>query len=365
MARKTGLSEAQVSRLISSLIKDKLVRESGTESSTGGRPGRRLELEPARVAFGAEIQIQTTRCSISNVHGDLIESRSFPTPLSAEKTLEKIAETFFDFRDRFGTDRIAGAGLCTNGIIDHEAGTIVVGASRDWINVPVRQILEARLREPVFVSSDVRAAALAEYNYGWRGVHGSHCFLYVEVDEDVRIGIILDGKVYQTPRMAAGRLGKMVMTHSLGPAVRDDPPQDLDMLVSSSAVCAQYVSLPGHQETCNWRNPASGVSQIARRAKKGDACARQVIEDAGRYLGLAVANVAWALDPEVIVINGAIINAWQLLESPLLSQLESFRGLLVVSSALKGQAALIGAAMLPFPAVAAASTLSPLWRRSR
>src|SRR5260370_32868493 len=75
MARQSGLSEAQVSRVIASLIKDKLVRESGTESSTGGRPGRRLELEPVRVAFGAEIQIQTTRCAISNVHGDLIESR--------------------------------------------------------------------------------------------------------------------------------------------------------------------------------------------------------------------------------------------------------------------------------------------------
>ena len=345
LARRSGLSEAQVSRIIAALINDKLVRERGTESSTGGRPGRRLELEPARVAFGAEIQIQKTRCAISNVHGDLIESRSFPTPLSPEKTLGRIAEMFFDFRDRFGTDRIMGAGLCTNGVIDHEAGILVRGASRDWINVPVRQILEARLQEPIFLTSDVRAAALAEYNYGWRGVHGSHCFFYVTVNEDVKMGIILDGKVYHTPRMAAGRLGKMAMTSSSAPEGHDQP-HDLDMFISNSALCERYASLVGEQGASDSRDSASRVSQIARLARKGDTHARQVVEDSGRYLGLAVANVAWAVDPEVIVIDGPITDAWHLLEPPLLSQLQSFRGLLVVSSALKSQAPLIGAAML-------------------
>src|SRR6266851_126054 len=357
MARQTGLSEAQVSRVIASLIKEKLVRESGTESSTGGRPGRRLELEPARVAFGVQIQIQATRCAVCSVHGDVIESRSFPTPLSVEKALEKIAEMFFDFRKRFGIDRIVGAGLCMNGVIDHEAGILANGAPQDWINVPIRQILEERLREPIFLSSDVRAAALAEYTYGWRGVHGSHCFLYVRVDEDVEMGIILDGKVYHTPRMAAGRLGKMVMTSSPGPEGRDQP-HHLDMFVSNSALCDRYASVVGEQPTSNSREQASRVSQIARLAKKGDTRARQVFEDSGRYLGLGLANVAWALDPEVIVIDGAITDAWQLLESPLKLQLQDFRGLLVVSSALKGQAALIGAAMLPFPMVAAARNLS-------
>jgi len=252
---------------------------------------------------------------------------------------------FFDFRDRFGTDRIMGAGLCTNGVIDHEAGILVRGASRDWINVPVRQILEARLQEPIFLTSDVRAAALAEYNYGWRGVHGSHCFFYVTVNEDVKMGIILDGKVYHTPRMAAGRLGKMAMTSSSAPEGHDQP-HDLDMFISNSALCERYASLVGEQGASDSRDSASRVSQIARLARKGDTHARQVVEDSGRYLGLAVANVAWAVDPEVIVIDGPITDAWHLLEPPLLSQLQSFRGLLVVSSALKSQAPLIGAAML-------------------
>jgi len=167
----------------------------------------------------------------------------------------------------------------------------------------------------------------------------------VTVNEDVKMGIILDGKVYHTPRMAAGRLGKMAMTSSSGPEGHDQP-HDLDMFISNSALCERYASLVGEQGASDSRDSASRVSQIARLARKGDTHARQVVEDSGRYLGLAVANVAWAVDPEVIVIDGPITDAWQLLESPLLAQLQSFRGLLVVSSALKSQAPLIGAAML-------------------
>src|SRR6266851_4853445 len=101
IARRSGISEPQVSRIVAGLIKDKLVREreDAAESSTRGRPGRRLELESARVAFGAEIQNRKTHCVISNVRGRVIASRSFPTPLSAKTALDKIADVFVDFRN--------------------------------------------------------------------------------------------------------------------------------------------------------------------------------------------------------------------------------------------------------------------------
>src|SRR5258707_5126820 len=83
IARRSGISEPQASRIVASLIRDKLVheREDSRESLTRGRPGRCLELASARVAFGAEIQDRKTHCVISNVHGRVIASRSFPTPL--------------------------------------------------------------------------------------------------------------------------------------------------------------------------------------------------------------------------------------------------------------------------------------------
>ena len=46
LARQSGLSEGTVSRMMTDLIADTLVCEDGAENSTGGRPGRRLLLDP-------------------------------------------------------------------------------------------------------------------------------------------------------------------------------------------------------------------------------------------------------------------------------------------------------------------------------
>ncbi|MGH9424125.1 MAG: ROK family transcriptional regulator, partial [Thermoanaerobaculia bacterium] len=166
IARQSGLSEGTVSRIMSELIAEALVREEGEQDSTGGRPGRRLQLEPKRVAFGAEIQNWETRVAISTIRGRIVESRCFRTPSSAQETLARIAEEFMEYRSRFGPERVTGIGIAVRGIVNSDAGVLVVGSRSDWVNIPVRAILEARLGEPVFLENNVRAAALAEYNYG-------------------------------------------------------------------------------------------------------------------------------------------------------------------------------------------------------
>jgi hypothetical protein len=91
-ARQTGLSEGTVSRIMTDLISDVLVSEDGAENSTGGRPGRRLQLDSKRGAMGAEIQNWETRVATSTMGGRIVESRRFRTPASAEETLELIVD---------------------------------------------------------------------------------------------------------------------------------------------------------------------------------------------------------------------------------------------------------------------------------
>jgi len=273
--------------------------------------------------------------------------------MSARMALDRIADVFVYFRNRLGADRIVGAGVCARGVVDGEAGVLVRGGQPDWVNVPVREILEAKLHEPVFLDKDVRAAALAEYTYGLRGGSGSNCLVYVRVDEGVEMGILLDGKVYFGPRMAAGELGQMVIATSPGPEFHDRSVR-LEQLVSNPVICDRYSALAGAQGQPSLGDSTERVRQIARRATNGDLLARRVIEESSRYLGIGIANAVWVIDAEVIVIDGAIADRWLLTEPPLRALLSGFRGLLVVPSALRGQAALIGAAMLPFTAMVAA-----------
>jgi predicted NBD/HSP70 family sugar kinase len=356
VARQSGLSEGAISRIVTGLIEDGLVREDGAENSTGGRPGKRLALEPTRVVFGAEIQNWETRCAVSNMRGRIVATRRFRTPVSAEQTLERVAAEFNVFRKQYGENRIPGIGVCARGIVNRETGVLLLGNRPDWRNVPIRHVLESTLRETVIVENNVRAAAIAEYTYGPSEIIGRRCFVFVKIDEGVGMGVLFDGKLYHGPHMAAGEFGQMVISNSQSDT-RFDRPGCMEELVSNPAICNRYAAANGGK-----RQPSAGdtwarVRRIAELSNAGDASARQALEESARYLGIGISNVVWGLDADAVVIDAAITEAWGLIEPVLWKQLPDdtelwgSRNLLLRPSALGGDAALIGAATLPLSLV--------------
>lgn len=364
VSRQSGLSEGAISRIVTTLIKDGLLREDGAENSTGGRPGRRLALDPRRVVFGVEIQNWETRCAISTMYGRIVETRRFRTPASAEETLDQIADCFLAFSKELGDDRLPGIGICARGIVNSETGTLVLGSRADWRNVPIRRFLETRFHEPVIVENNVRAAALAEYTHGTSESFRRRCFVFVQVDEGVGMGVIFDGKVYHGPNMAAGEFGQMVI--QLSPSdERHDRPGSLEQLISNRALCGSYAEMSGTKRQWNGPDASSRVRRIVELARGGDEKARAVLQQTAEFLGAGLSNLVWILDTDTIVIDGPLTGAWALVE-PLIrrqlpdnAELWGVRNILVQPSALGGDAALIGAAILPLNLTFSKVGLSP------
>ena len=352
VARQSGLSEGAISRIVTDLMDEGLVREDGAENSTGGRPGRRLTLDPRRVIFGAEIQNWETRCAVSTMHGRVVRTHRFRTPASAEETLDLVAEAFLSFGKELGSERLPGLGICARGIVNSDTGVLVQGSRPEWRDIPVRKSLEQRLREPVMVENNVRAAALAEYTYGLGDVAGRHCFLFVKVDEGVGMGVLFDGKVYPGPHMAAGEFGQMVLEAMPGED-RHDRPGCLEKLISNPALCQRYSDLSGNRRQNNSGDTSARVRRIAALSVAGDPVATQIVAEASRYLGIGISNMVWALDADAVVVDAAITDAWAQVGPILRQQLPDERDLLgghslqIRPSAFGGEAALIGAATLP------------------
>lgn len=363
VARQSGLSEGAISRIVTDLIQEGLVREDGAENSTGGRPGRRLTLESRRVVFGAEIQNWETRCALSTMNGRIVRTLRFRTPASAEETLDAVADTFIEFGKELGEDRLPGLGLCARGIVNSETGVLVLGSRPEWKDVPVRRVLERRVNEPVIVENNVRAAALAEYTYGLADVAGRHCFLFVKVDEGVGMGVLFDGKLYPGPHMAAGEFGQMVVEAQPGEE-RHDRPGCLERLISNPVLCQRYASLSGTRAQTSAGDTSARVRRIAALSMARDPVASQVVAEASRHLGIGISNIVWTLDADAVVVDAAITEAWTEVEPILRKQLPDERDLLgghnlqIRPSAFGGDAALIGAATLPLARIFAG--LSPL-----
>ena len=353
LARRTSLSEAAVSRIIAELMKEELLVQRGGEQATGGRPGVRLELNEARFrAIGVEIRNWETLVALGTVSGRILDTNRFRTPPTPEQTLEQVAAAIELVVAR-SKGPFSGVGVSTRGLVNSKTGVAELGSNPAWVHVEIKDYLTRRTGMPVFVENNVRAAALAEYVCGSPDVQGTRCLLFLMVGEGVGMGVVLDGRLYHGPRMAAGEIGQMVIADLDGPE-RHDRPGCLEMLTSDLATCERYRALAGAGARIASSSSSQQMRQICQLAVEGDAAARQAITEIARYLGIGIANAVWALDAEAVVIDGVVTEAWPLVSAAIREQFPegpqflNFRNLVLRPSALAGDASMVGAITLPF-----------------
>lgn len=353
IAQRAGLSEASVSRVVGRLLQERLVAEGGAAPSTGGRPAAHLHLDDGfHYSVAVDIHNQETFVALGTLSGRLESLDSFPTPEQPLEALERIAAWVQGVLERRPDIQLVGVGVSARGLVDPDTGVVERGNQEIWTKIPVRANLEAKLGLPVWVENNVRAAAYAEYHYGMSDVHDAHCLLFVKVDEGVGCSIVIDGELFYGQHKAAGEFGQMVIADT-GSPLRHDRPGSVEQLASDQATCAYFRASNGLKRL-PWEESSSCVRQIAHRALAGDEAAVEAVRQSARYLGIGIANAIWFLDPDAVILDGTIFDAWSIVSPVILDQFAdgreflNFRNLMVRPSALRGQSAITGAAALPF-----------------
>jgi predicted NBD/HSP70 family sugar kinase len=296
-----------------------------------------------------EIHDWDTRISIGTLNGRILETEWFRTPASATQTLDEVATRILRM---VAAGRLHGAGVSVRGIVDDERGTVVLGSVPEWTGVPVGEYLQARLHVPVYVENNVRAATLAEYTHGGAEIHNSRCMLLVRVDYGIGMGLVVNGELYRGPHRAAGELGQMVVADSPGTGAHDRT-GSLEQLAANSAIASRYAQLSGDSKFMRG-DMEEKVRSICHRAMQGDVHALSAVQEAMRYLGIAMANAVWTLDPDVILVDGAVTEAWPIAARGIQDQfpidygIPNFRDLILRPCALGRDSGVVGALALPF-----------------
>jgi predicted NBD/HSP70 family sugar kinase len=282
----------------------------------------------------------------------MLDTHRFRTPSAPEKALDLMAEHAKRIVGETGSRAFPALGISIRGLVNSDTGVAELGNNPAWLHVGIKKYISGRLGNTVFVENNVRAAALAEYFCGSMELQGIQCLLFVKVDEGIGMGIVLDGKIYRGPRMAAGEFGQMVIAEQ-GDPERHNRAGCLEALASNDATCERYRSLTGAKRGA-LGDSGDQVKRICHLAMEGDEAARQSILETAKYLGIGIANAVWALDAEAVVIDGALTEAWPLVSAAIREQFPdgrqflNFRNLMLRPSALTGEAAIIGAITLPF-----------------
>jgi glucokinase len=263
---------------------------------------------------------------------------------AAEQVLQVLEQAFRPLLDQ--ASDIAAVGIGFPGFFRGASGVLAASPNvPGLVDFPLASEMQARLGLPVRADNDALAACLGEFRFGaGRGL--SH-LMHITLGTGVGGGVVIDHTPYAGEGGMSMEIGHMRV---VDPALPDARPCGcggrgcLETYASASAVAARFIEASGRK--------AITPIEIHELAGKGDQLARKVLEEAGSYLGQAIAEAAKILDIRTVTVGGGLSLAWEWLYPPLMRSMEARvlppqRGhIRVLQSTLADNAGLLGAAAL-------------------
>lgn len=354
VARRTLLAPSTVSGLVADLHADGYLVELDAAppppvtDGRSGRPGTLLALHPAAGAVvGIDFGKSHVRVALADLAHRLLGERNADMEPDASAAVHiAVARGLIDeLLDETSVpiDHLVGLGcgfpgpVLSGGSIDPSIDpTILPG----WTGVsPVDALTEA-FGVPAHIGNDANLGALSEWM--WGSAQGSQAAVYVKVSTGIGAGLILDGKLFTGAVGTAGEIGHLRL-EPRGPQCRCGQRGCLETLASGPAILALAR-----------RGGAKGLATIEDviRAAPVDHGCRQALAKSGAHLGTALANLCNVLNPERIVVGGAVATAEDLILAPLRDALveaalrPASERLTVVAGSLGDNAELLGALAL-------------------
>ena len=305
LARHTGLSRSTVERALDLLIEQGLVAKSDPVALVSGRPAALYRLIPeAGHLLAVDIGAHTVRARVDDLAGpvagrpaaDAGDHEPAPAAVGPEDRADRRLAAMDRLVDRALTaagitaDQVRAVTVATPGIVDTD-GTVTacrVIRAGDWVGDRLRTRVGERFPgAAVTVDNDANLAVLAEQRFGVAGDTGE--LVAVFAGRRVGFGILHGGSLHRGAHHQAGEAAN----------IRD------------SWWGRANDWLRRHQDS------AEGLFAAAR-AGRPEAVAE--VGELGRLLGMAFAEVVHTVDPELIVLGGAVSLAGPTVLHPLAEQ---------------------------------------------
>ncbi len=267
----------------------------------------------------ADVGGTNTRIAIVNGDGDILTLLKKPT--HCEDGKDEMIKFLISFiketieKSRISKQKICGIGLGFPGPLDAETGVIFTPPNLiGWDNVPLKAILEGEFKIPVSVENDANSAALGEW---WMGAGtGTNNMVCITLGTGVGGGVVLDGKLLHGASYMAGEVGHMTIVRD-GIMCTCGNRGCLEAYASARGITARVHAAFLESNLKNELQTPITLEHICKMALQGNEIVLNVIRETGVILGIAIANLANLLNPEMVVLFGGVTNLGENLIKPM------------------------------------------------
>lgn len=249
-----------------------------------------------KYAIGIDLGGTKISAGVVNSEGKVLysaEKVATEEHLGKEKVLENIKNIVKDITSNF-KDKLEGVGMGMPGFVDAK-GVLLTGGPylKSVVGVNIKTFLEESTGLPAFVTNDANCFAMAEARYG--AGKGSINMAGVIWGTGVGAGIIVDGKLLEGCHGGAGEFAHFNISDSLE--------EHFDEL-RVSANCA------GHDVVRMYKEKGGKIADpnVKLIYESDEPAAKEVINRAINFFGIALSSLVTTVNPELIVLGGGLSN---------------------------------------------------------
>ena len=253
-------------------------------------------------------------------------------------------------------DDVKSIGIGTPGSVNKETGEIEFSNNLQFNNVPAKEMLEARLKKPVYLENDANCAALGEAVAGCG--NGVKDFVAITLGTGVGSGIIIDGKIIRGHNFCGGEMGHMVINVD-GIQCNCGRKGCWEKYASATALVSQAVeAMQTNKASLLWQTCEGDLNQVNGKTifdalDLGDDTAKAVIDRYLYYVAVGIINIVNALQPEIVCVGGGISGQGEKILRPIRAyvngehySIHSKKQTRILPAALGNDAGIIGSALL-------------------
>lgn len=321
IARETELSRPTVSSIVADLLEGGWVRESGPGESSGGRRPILLEFNyEARRIVGVVVSTDSLAVTIHNLRTEVVAGSEYALSIRTRPKMlaERVTEKVQHVAHQAGIDwdQVIGIGVALPSPYDYVSGEVTsVEMMPGWRGVSFKGMLEERLRKPVEIDNNANLGAIAEK--WWGAGQAADNLVYVMFGVGIGSGLIIGGDIYRGRAGSAGEIGHLTIDMN-GPRCRCGKKGCLEAVADARAILKEASAAVASGEETTLREICTErelrIEDVGMAAEAGDPLSQRILRKAGRYLGLALADLVNLLNPDLIVLDapgtGPVFLQW-------------------------------------------------------
>lgn len=264
-------------------------------------------------------------------------------------------EVINDFLERLLKDKKEAEpiiGVSVAGVVDSNEGVLLKSPNIPKLEgVNFKKLIRDRYGKGCVIENDANAATYGEKVAG-AGMNFDN-FVMFTLGTGIGGGVVLNGRLLSIP----AEIGHMSINMD-GPQCPCGNVGCLETMASATALIGRAVSEIERGANTLLKSAHNGnfykinAEDIYNTALDGDVLARSLLKDAGKALGIGIANIVNMFGPEAVILTGGLTGAWNIYvdsaikEASRRSLKELFSKVKIIPSALKDDAGITGVAYI-------------------